>query len=156
MSDFSDQEKQVALSLIGNINDDGYLKGFDGDQNAVDGNSIIQQVADTHGNDFEYVEEVLERVQLFDPPGVGARNLCECLLIQARFLELGAIVEDVITDHMENLEKKITQPSADVGVELDEIIELQLICQLEPRPGRPFSGDSARGPHHPGYLHPEG
>lgn len=146
VSDFSEQEKQVALSLIGNISDDGYLKGFDGDQNAVDGNMIISQVAETHGNDFEYVEEVLERVHLFDPPGVGARDLCECLLIQARFLELGAIVEDVITDHMENLEKKNYPAIArTMGVELDEIIEAaQLICQLEPRPGRPFSGDSAR------------
>jgi RNA polymerase sigma-54 factor len=146
VSDFSEQEKQVALSLIGNINDNGYLMGVDSDQNAVPGNTIIDMVADMHGNDFEYVEEVLERVQLFDPPGVGARDLCECLVIQARLLELGAIVEDVISDHMENLEKKNYPAIArGMGVELEEIIEAaKLICQLEPRPGRPFSADSAR------------
>ncbi len=146
VSDFSEQEKQVALSLIGNINDNGYLAAHDKDQNVIPSDTIIEMVAETHGNDFEYVEEVLERVQLFDPPGVGARNLCECLLIQSRLLELGAIVEDVITDHMENLEKKNYPAIArGIGVELDEIIEAaKLICQLEPRPGRPFSGDSAR------------
>nr|ABB84829.1 VIT-vWFA-RpoN multidomain protein [uncultured delta proteobacterium DeepAnt-1F12] len=146
VSDFSEQEKQVALALIGNINDDGYLKGFDAEQNVFDGNTLIEMVAKEQGNDFEYVEEILERVQLFDPPGVGARDLRECLLIQARYIELGAIVEDVISDHMQNLEKKNYPAIArGIGVGLEEIIEAaQLICQLEPRPGRPFANDAAR------------
>ena len=45
VSDFSEQEKQVALSLIGNINDDGYLKGFDADQNVFSGDTIIEMVS---------------------------------------------------------------------------------------------------------------
>ena len=49
---------------------------------------------------------------LFDPPEWVPET---CVMIQARFLELGVIVEDVITDHMEN-PKKITQPSAGVWV----------------------------------------
>ncbi len=146
VSDFSDQEKDVAVRLIGNVNDDGYLKGTDGNGKPVPGDTILNAIAESLGNDFEYVEEVLERIQLFDPPGVAARNLKECLLIQVRHLELGAIVEDVIGDHMDKLEKKnFPGISRAMGIDLDEVIEAaKLICQLEPRPGRPFSGESAR------------
>jgi len=135
VSDFADQEERVAGALIGNIDDDGYLKGID-----------LQVLAAELGNDMEYVEEVLEMLQRFDPIGVGARDLKECLLIQARFLELGAIVEDIIEDHLENLERKNYQAIVrGVGVDLDEIIEAtKLIVQLEPRPGRPYAGDAAR------------
>ncbi len=135
VSDFTEQEQRIAAELVGNINDDGYLKGV-----------TIEDLAESLDNDPEYVEEVLEMVQRLDPIGVGARDLRECLLIQARFLELGAIVEDIISSHIENLEKRNLQAVArDMDVELDEVIEAaKLIIQLEPRPGRPFSGDEPR------------
>ena len=135
VSDFTKQEERVAGALIGNINDDGYLKGLD-----------LVALAGELDNDVEYVEEVLEMLQRFDPIGVAARDLKECLLIQARFLELGAIVEDIISDHLENLERKNYQAIVrGVGVDLDEVIEAtKLIIQLEPRPGRPYAGDAAR------------
>lgn len=135
VSDFTEQEERVAWGLIGNIDDDGYLKGV-----------TLQQMAEELDQDPEYVEEVLEMVQEFDPLGVGSRDLRECLLIQARHLELGAIVEDIIGDHLDNLEKKnygaIVRA---MDIELEEVIEAaKLISQLEPRPGRPFVGDEPR------------
>ncbi|MGC6416049.1 MAG: RNA polymerase factor sigma-54 [Bradymonadia bacterium] len=146
VSDFTEQEERVAVILIGNINDHGYLKGKDEDGHVVLSDSIISMVCRETGNDYEYVEEVLELIQGFDPPGVGAREIPECLLIQARILELGAIVEDIILEHLENLEKKNYQQIArTMGIELDEVIEAaKLICQLEPRPGRPFIADTTR------------
>lgn len=135
VSDFTEQEEAVAVALIGNINDEGYLKNYD-----------LHALAEQLDNDVEYVEEVLEMVQQFDPIGVGARDLRECLLIQARFLELGSIVEDVIDRHLPNLEKKNYGAIArDLDLEMDEVIETaKIISQLEPRPGRPFAGEAPR------------
>lgn len=135
VSDFTEQEEAVAVALIGNINDEGYLKNYD-----------LHALAEQLDNDVEYVEEVLEMVQRFDPIGVGARDLRECLLIQAKFHELGAIVEDVIGQHLPNLEKKNYSAIArDLDLEMDEVIETaKIISQLEPRPGRPFAGEAPR------------
>ena len=146
VSDFTEQEERVAIALIGNVNDDGYLKTKDADGRDIEAKTIIEMVADEMENDIEYVEEILEMVQAFDPPGVAARNLSECLIIQSRLLELGAIVEDILADHLENLEKKnYTLIARSMGIELDEVVEAaKLITQLEPRPGRPFAGDAAR------------
>jgi len=135
LSDFNEQEERVAIALIGNISDNGYLQEVS-----------PEQLAQELEQDPEYVEEILEMVQEFDPLGVGARDLRECLLIQARFHELGAIVCDMISDHLDNLEKKnYPAISRAMELEMEEIIEAaQLISQLEPRPGRPFIGEEPR------------
>ena len=135
VSDFTEQEERVAAAIIGNIDDAVYMRGV-----------TVEGLAEQLDQDAEYVEEVLEMVQKLDPMSVGSRDLRECLLIQARFHELGAIVEDIITDHISNLEKKNYQAIArDMDIELEEVIEAaKLISQLEPRPGRPFSGDEPR------------
>ncbi|MBU0552908.1 RNA polymerase factor sigma-54 [Myxococcota bacterium] len=135
VSEFNDQEERVAVEIIGNINDDGYFQGV-----------TLEQIATSLDQDLEYVEEILEMIQEFDPIGVGARDLCECLLIQAEFNELGAIVYDIIRDHLSNLEKKNYSAIArQMEIELDEVIEAaKLISQLEPRPGRPFVGEEPR------------
>lgn len=135
VSDFTEQEERVALMIIGNIDDRGYLTGIG-----------LDQIAAELDLDLEYVEEILEMVQQCDPVGVAARDLRECLLIQARFHQSGAIVEDVISSHMENLEKKNYQAIArSMDLELDEVIEAaRIISQMEPHPGRPFAGDDAQ------------
>ncbi len=140
VSDFTVQEETVAAVIIGNIDDRGYLQGVS-----------LQQIAEMLDQDQEYVEEVLEMVQQFDPLGVAARDLRECLLIQCRVLQFGAIVEDMITSHMDNLEKKNYQAIArSMDLELDEVIEgARIISQLEPHPGRPFTGDD------PQYVTPD-
>jgi RNA polymerase sigma-54 factor len=135
VSDFTEQEERVALMIIGNIDDRGYLIGIS-----------LQQIADDMDLDLEYVEEILEMVQQCDPVGVAARDLRECLLIQARFHQFGAIVEDVISSHMENLEKKNYGAIArSMDLELDEVIEAaRIVSQMEPHPGRPYAGDDAQ------------
>ena len=135
VSDFNEQEKRVAAQLIGNMDDDGYFKGVS-----------IEQIAEELGNDPEYVEEVLEMLQEFDPIGVAARDLTECLLIQSRALELGAIVDDIIRGHLDSLEKKNYGAIVrEMDLEMEEVIEAaKIISNLEPRPGRPFSGEEPR------------
>ena len=146
VSDLNEQEERVAVALIGNINDDGYLKGLDPNGQSIDADDILQMISNEVDNDLEYVEEVLELVQAFDPPGVGARSLQECLLLQAQLAGLGAIVEDVIRDHLSLLESRNFPAIAKaMEVEMEEIaIAADLITDLEPRPGRPFSTESAR------------
>lgn len=136
VSEFNEQELPVATAIIYNINDDGYLAEM-----------TCADIAEELDQDTEYVEEVLELIQdTFDPVGVGARNLKECLLIQARHHELGAIVEDIIGQHLSNLEKKnLAAIVRDTELDPDEIIEAaKLISQLEPRPGRPYSSEKPR------------
>lgn len=136
VSEFNEQEKPVASALVYNINDDGYLA----DMTCAD-------IALELDQDVEYVEEVLELIhETFDPIGVGARSLKECLLIQARHHELGSIVEDIIEHHLGNLEKKnLSAIVRDTDLDPDEIIEAaKLISQLEPRPGRPYSSERPR------------
>lgn len=136
VGEFNQQELPVASTLIYNINDDGYLAGV-----------TCADLALELDQDVEYIEEVLELIQeIFDPVGVGARTLKECLLIQARHFELGAIVEDIIESHLGNLEKKnLAAIVRDTELDPDEIIEAaKLISELEPRPGRPYSSDRPR------------
>jgi RNA polymerase sigma-54 factor len=135
VSDFTEQEERVALMIIGNIDDRGYLIGIS-----------LQQIAEDLDLDLEYVEEILEMVQQCDPVGVAARDLRECLLIQARFHQFGAIVEDVISNHMENLEKKnYGAIGRSMDIELEEVIEAaRIVSQMEPHPGRPYAGDDAQ------------
>ena len=146
VSDFNDQEERVAVALIGNINDDGYLKALDPNGRSIDSESILHMIANEVDNDLEYVEEVLELVQGFDPPGVGARDLKECLLIQAQHQGHGAIVEDVIEHHLTLLESRNFPAIAKaMDIEMEEVaMAADLITDLEPRPGRPFSTESAR------------
>ena len=146
VSDFNAQEERVAVALIGNINDDGYLKGFDPTGQPIDGDEIMRMISYEVENDIEYVEEVLELVQGFDPPGVGARNLKECLIVQARLSGLGAIVEDIIQDHLVHLESRnFPAISKGMDIEMEEVsLAADLITELEPRPGRPFTIESAR------------
>ena len=146
VSDLNEQEERVAVALIGNINDDGYLKGLDPLGVEIPGETILEMISQEVDNDLEYVEEVLELVQAFDPPGVGARTLKECLLIQSRSAELGAIVEDIISEHLSLLESRNFPAIAKaMDVDIEEVsMAADLITDLEPRPGRPFSSESAR------------
>jgi RNA polymerase sigma-54 factor len=91
---FSPEEKIAAEMIIGNLNDDGYL------------DCSLEEIATACTMDVEFVQKVLSRVQEFDPVGVAARNLQECLLLQAKMLGMAnTIVEAILRDHLKSLEK---------------------------------------------------
>ncbi len=95
---------------------------------------------------------MLKKVQEFDPIGVGARSLAECLLIQAR--HIGAdddLVVEIIKRHLANLEKKNYQAIArDLGQPLEEIYEAaKVIKEFDPKPGRQYTSDE------PNYITPD-
>jgi RNA polymerase sigma-54 factor len=100
-----------------------------------------------HEEVIKELEDILTLIHEFDPPGVGARDLQECLLIQAKIL--GEDTHDlvhIIKTHMKDLEKKNFEGIAkQMGKPLQEIIEIcKIIFDMEPKPGRSFSGQDTQ------------
>jgi RNA polymerase sigma-54 factor len=117
--------------IIGNIDDDGYLRAF------------LDEMAKDSGLPLKDLERALALIQGFDPLGVGARDLRECLLIQVKQLDLqGTLVEKIIRDHLPDLEKRKYQNIAKVlNVTQQEVMDASrvIIHDLEPKPGRPYA-----------------
>ncbi len=142
LTHLTDDERSVASLIIGNLDEYGYLRG-----------STIDEIAEDAESSLEFAEEVLEIIQQeFDPLGVGARSLKECLLIQAeQTWRLGDPIFDVIKHHIPNLEKKRYDLIAkDLKLSMDEVIEAaRRISKLEPRPGRMYLHEE------PQYITPD-
>jgi RNA polymerase sigma-54 factor len=139
-SRLSDEEKAIGELLIGNIDDHGYLK------------TTLEELAQTTNIPPEKIEAVLRVVQTFDPPGVGARNLQECLLRQLeRAGEEDSVEFRIVKDNMEALGKRrIPEIARALGLEVDEVQEaIGRIARLEPRPGRAIVTDNNQ------YIMPE-
>jgi len=134
-------EEAVGMLIIGNLDVDGYLK-----------EPPLLDIAEEAGVTIEVALSVLHRLQNLDPVGVCARNLAECLLIQARHLQVDdPILVEMLTNHLGNLEKKNYQAIArDLKESVEEIYEAaKVIQQLDPRPGREYNSDE---PH---YITPD-
>ena len=104
------------------------------------------------GVEAEDVDEVLFLLQSFDPIGVCARDLTECLLLQARQLGLqNSLVAQIISNHLNHLENKNYKAICRaLKVSLDEVIAaVNVITNLEPKPGRKFSDEQ------PQYITPD-
>ena len=130
MSFPAEYEQELASLIIGNLDKDGYL------------DVPIEDLAQTSGESLEKVQDALDLVQSFDPVGVAARNLGECLLIQARHLGIDTpLITAIIENHMNHLENKNYKAiSRALKVKFDEVVAaVNVIRNLEPRPGREFS-----------------
>ncbi len=140
LSHVSEQHKRIGEIIIGNIDENGYLV------------ASLDEIAEAAGCRLEDVEEALSVVQSFDPPGVGARDITECLLLQLKVVQLeGTIVEKMVRHNMSELEKKKYATIAlQYGVPLNEVLSaVKVIEGLEPKPGRNFSSST---PH---YVSPD-
>ena len=135
MANDEDEIKELAMVLIGNLNDDGSL--------TVD----LDQLAEEQGVDPEMMLEALLLIQEFDPVGVGARNLSECLLLQIKAdLPDNPLVRPLVERHLENLaNKNYKTVCQDLKCNMESIGKaLQIIGSMEPKPGRPYSGQVAQ------------
>jgi RNA polymerase sigma-54 factor len=124
-------EKEIATAIIGNLNDDGYF--------TLSLSEVAQWIEAPFSQ--EKAEEVLSVVQGFDPPGVAARDLTECLLIQlAQRDRETAAAETIVKGCLDLLRKKDYQKiAAQTGFPQGEVMEAcRLIVSLEPKPSRPF------------------
>ncbi len=129
VSNFSDVQKEIGRHIIGNLDGNGYLK------------TSAEEISESTGYTPEEVLEALDLLQNFDPVGVAARDLRECLLIQARFRNLqGTVVEKILLEHMDELEnKKYDQIAKSLSLPLQEVLSaVSVITSFEPKPGRSF------------------
>lgn len=135
MAQFSDTDRAIAESIIDSISEAGYLTG------SLE--NIWEGVKDELQVELDEVEMVLHRIQSFDPPGVGARDLRECLLLQLQVLATSspsALVErarTLVTTHLDLLASRdFTQLMRRMKLEKDELQEvIACIQSLNPRPG---------------------
>jgi RNA polymerase sigma-54 factor len=126
-----DDVRRAAEIIIGNMDEDGYLRVAMEDLTAIAGDSA------------ERMEEAIALVQSFDPAGVGARDIRECLLLQVKALDLsGSVVEKIITHNMEDLQKRrYAQIARQHGLAEDEVMDaVRIIEGLDPRPASSLSG----------------
>ena len=147
MSDASPRTKEIAQFIIGNIDEDGYLRATDEEVRA----------AGPYTN--EEVQTAIAAVQSLDPIGVGARDLRECLLLQLRFLDVDApLVEVIIRDHWDEfMQRKFVPLAKTLGIDmktLEGIVEL--IKHLDPKPGRKYSNERAIYVEPDVYVHKVG
>ncbi|HHV78737.1 MAG TPA: RNA polymerase factor sigma-54 [Firmicutes bacterium] len=127
----TDEEYQIGRFLIGNIDDNGYLR------------CDVAEVSERLHVPVEQVEEVIQIIQTLEPVGVGARDLKECLLIQLDYLGIeDPVVRRVVESHLKQLaEGKYQKIAAALGVSVQEVQKAaDLIRTLDPKPGRRFAG----------------
>ncbi len=150
MLGLSEGEFRIGEFIIGNIDDDGYLRVIErkeGDDTSAHAERTILEIATHTDASAEEVRRVLEIIQQFDPPGVGARNVKECLLIQARALPVrDTLVEEIIENHLDKLAKKNLKAIAKhTGVSIGKVVDAIRIINrcLNPIPGSGFGrGDT--------------
>jgi len=135
MSSTPGRMKDIGHAIIGNLNEDGYLR------------ASLEEIQEMGGYDADEVRSTLVLVQGFDPPGVAARDLVECLTIQLRHLgEEGSIAEDIVLHHMDKLQTRRHKELAEIlGHPLDDVLaEIEIIKGLDPRPGQKYNVESSR------------
>jgi len=135
LSRLSEAERRVAAEIIGNLDENGYFR------------ASAEEVATVCAVSSTEVERLLAVVQEFDPVGVGARDLRECLLLQLQSLGLaGTLPERLLLDHLDDIEgRRYAAIARQLKVSLEEVLAAaKVISELEPHPGRPFSDEETR------------
>ena len=142
----SEEQQQLAEYIIGNIDDDGYLRR--------DLMSISDDLAFNMNMEVseEELHEILKVIQEFDPPGVGAQNLRECLLLQlkrkkGKEFDLARIIvrdffEEFTKKHYEKIQKKLEISDEELKKGIDQVLK------LNPKPGSSYSNPLNRSNQH--------
>ncbi|NLE86826.1 MAG: RNA polymerase factor sigma-54 [Myxococcales bacterium] len=150
MSDFTDVERRFAELVIGNLDERGYLDldGVDLPDGTRTPDLTIEDLAEEVGLHADDAPLVLEMIQNFDPVGVAARDLRECLLVQAKaagYDDEDLIVE-IIQNHIHHLEKHNYQAIARaMKISVEEVYETaKEIQEFESRPARNFTDQDDR------------
>lgn len=146
MLDLSEEDKKLAEYIIGNIDDDGYLRR--------DLLSISDDLAFNMNIEVEEskLEEILKIIQQFDPPGVGARNLKECLLLQLQrkkdqnyklaFSIIQNCFEEFTKKHYDKIKKKLELSDEELKEGIEQILK------LNPKPGSSYSNPLNKSNQH--------
>ncbi len=143
----SDTIRDAADSIIGNLDENGYLT------------ASLEEIALSGGNELADVEAALKEVQALDPAGVAARDLRECLLLQIESRNgRGGVAWQIVSDHLKLLESRQFRELARALGRPPEHIQtaVDVIRHLDPRPGLRYSGPGARQVEPDVYISKEG
>src|SRR5438105_15482576 len=122
--------REIGSAIVGNLDDDGYLVASSDELAALGPWRVTE------------VERALKLVQAFDPTGVAARDLQECLLLQLRHLGLeGTPTEKIVTDHLRLLQNhQVPEIARKLGMTIDDLKEhIEVIRHLDPKPGSRYN-----------------
>ena len=122
--------REIGDAIIGNLNDDGYLV------------ASVDEISTMGGWSVEEVEKALRIVQRFDPVGVAARDLQECLGLQLQHIGHDtAVAEKIVTEHLRLLQNhQVPEIAKKLGMTIDEVKEhVELIRHLDPKPGSRYN-----------------
>lgn len=130
-----DETRDAAETIIGNLDDDGYLT------------ATLEEMGEQGNHPLDIVQAALKAVQSLDPAGVGARDLRECLQLQIESLNgRGGVAWVIVSDHIRLLEMRQFKDLARVLGRPAEHVEIAvaMIRRLNPHPGTKYSGSGAR------------
>ena len=125
-----DTTRAIGDAIIGNLDDDGYLV------------ASVDEIAAMGDWSPDQVETTLRMMQGFDPIGVAARDLQECLWLQLRHLgQEGSPAEKIVTEHLRLLQNhQVPELAKRLGLSIDEIKQhIEIIRHLDPKPGSRFN-----------------
>jgi RNA polymerase sigma-54 factor len=125
-----DRLKEIGRAIIGNLDDDGYLV------------ASVEEIAAMGEWPVADVERALQHVQTFDPIGVAARDLQECLWLQIRHLGLeGTPTEKIVTEHLRLLQNhQVPEIARKLGISIEDLKEhVEIIRNLDPKPGSRYN-----------------
>ncbi|MBE0428420.1 MAG: RNA polymerase factor sigma-54 [Thermoleophilia bacterium] len=130
---FPRQKRRAALAVIGSLDDDGYLR------------EPVTEIAATLGRPPAEIEAALELVQGFDPPGIAARSLRECLALQLARLNAGPLALEIAREHLSRVARDdLAGIARDLGAPVPRVKRaIKLIRSLNPRPGSLFDSGTA-------------
>ncbi len=140
LSEMPEPDRPIAEMIVGNIDDYGYLQ------------ASVDELAFSTNTPADQIAAVLKTIQSFDPPGVGARDKRECLLLQLERSGRAASTEyKIVAEHWEALTKRrIPEIARATGLTVEQVqTAIREIGQLEPKPGRAFLPDNTQ------YVLPE-
>ncbi len=129
----SKQQKEISRSIIGNLDDAGYLR------------ASLEEIAAMGPTHLEEVERALHLVQDLDPTGVGARDLKECLLLQLAFHDMeGTPAETIVRNHLDLVQgRKFRELAQALGISIEEVMHyVDTIRHLDPKPGKKYNAGS--------------
>src|SRR5215475_5107388 len=125
-----DRVREIGSAIIGNLDDDGYLV------------ASVEEIAAMGEWPVAEVERALQHVQTFDPIGVAARDLQECLWLQIRHLGLeGTPSEKIVTEHLRLLQNhQVPEIARKLGMNIEDLKEhIEIIRHLDPKPGSRYN-----------------
>lgn len=137
-----EKDRHIGRYIIESLDENGYLT------------SMPEEMAQLIGVETEEIERVLAVINTFEPAGIGAKNLCHCLLIQLGLLDMKTpAMEKMLLEHMDDLAANRLQVIAkSLHIKVKRVQEMvDVVKALNPRPGRMF----ARDREEPGYIVPD-